>query len=162
MSHSSIVRLLWTVPWLQSGTAYEPKVQGRPSRKALYRASNTWIPNYVFDVHSTLLQNPSQRWFLQSRVVHFRFIYGSFLDDQRNEPVRFKLGSFLSMRNEPNLKCPEAVQIRFILEAVSVLTSLNPFKTCTFVQDLTFGSDIVRKGCMIQRSTYWTHWNEPN
>ena len=50
---------------------------------------------------STLTYN--LRWFLQSRVVHFRFIYGSFLDDQRNEPVRFKLGSFLSMRNEPNL-----------------------------------------------------------
>ena len=38
------------------------------------------------------------------------------------------------MRNEPNLNCLEAVQIRFILEAVPELTSLNSFKNCVFVQ----------------------------
>ena len=38
------------------------------------------------------------------------------------------------MRNEPNLNCLEAVQIRFILEAVPELTSLNSFKNFVFVQ----------------------------
>ena len=62
-----------------------------------------------------------------------RFILGSFQVHFDStivlvSEVHIRFISYIYMRNEPNLNCLEAVQIRFILEAVPELTSLKSFK----------------------------------